>query len=63
MFSYYCSAGVGRTGVYIAFTAQLDRANKDKTIDVYDYVQYMRRQRPNMVLNEVWTYYKHYWMV
>ena len=49
----FFSAGVGRTGAFIAIYVQLARAERERTIDVYNYVQYMRKQRPSMVLNEV----------
>ncbi len=47
------SAGVGRTGAFIAIYVQLARAEREESIDIYNYVQYMRKQRPSMVLNEV----------
>ena len=52
-FSYHCSTGADRTGVFIAIVAQMDRCEREQTIDIYNYVQYMRKQRPCMVLNEV----------
>lgn len=48
------STGVGRTGIFIALLAQLDRANKENVIDVHKYVQYMFKQRKSILLNEVW---------
>ena len=55
---YNCfSSGVGRTGMFIALLTQLKRAEKEKSIDIYRYVQYMRQQRPSMVLNEVTSNY------
>jgi len=48
----HCSAGVGRTGAYIAIDAMLDRIQHEKTIDVYCQVTYMRAQRNYMVQTE-----------
>ena len=50
---FFFSTGVGRAGVFIAIVAQMDRGEREGIIDVYNYVQYMRKQRPSMVLNEV----------
>ena len=48
-----CSAGVGRTGTFIAIYVQLARIAGEQTVDVYNYVRYLRRQRNLMVQNEV----------
>ncbi|XP_066015608.1 receptor-type tyrosine-protein phosphatase F isoform X2 [Pocillopora verrucosa] len=45
----HCSAGVGRTGTYIAIDAMLESAEKIKTVFIQNYVQVMRRSRPHMV--------------
>nr|KAG5710302.1 hypothetical protein BaRGS_009018 [Batillaria attramentaria] len=45
----HCSAGVGRTGTYIAVDTQLERARAEGIIDVHNFVQQMRTQRVNMV--------------
>ncbi|CAG5120854.1 unnamed protein product, partial [Candidula unifasciata] len=45
----HCSAGVGRTGTYIAVDTQLEKAKSEGVIDVYNFVQLMRTQRVNMV--------------
>ncbi len=47
------STGAGQTGVFIAVSEQLDRVEKELDINIFDYVQYMRKQRPSMVTNEV----------
>ncbi|KAK3747783.1 hypothetical protein QZH41_010673 [Actinostola sp. cb2023] len=45
----HCSAGVGRTGAFIAVDAMLERAKKEKTVDIFNYVQLMRNNRITMV--------------
>ncbi|XP_060596915.1 receptor-type tyrosine-protein phosphatase F-like isoform X1 [Ruditapes philippinarum] len=45
----HCSAGVGRTGSYIAIDVELERAKTEGIIDVHNFVQLMRTQRINMV--------------
>ncbi|CAL1529511.1 unnamed protein product [Lymnaea stagnalis] len=45
----HCSAGVGRTGTYIAVDTQLEKAKSEGIIDVYNFVHLMRTQRVNMV--------------
>ena len=47
------SAGVGRTGTYIAIDAMLEGAEKIKTVFISNYVQVMRRSRPHMVQKDV----------
>ena len=48
-------AGAGRTGTYIAIDATLDRAMADKTVDIFNYVLYLRNSRQNMVKHQVKT--------
>ena len=55
---YFCSAGVGRTGAFIGLSVEMARAAEEKMVDIYNYVQYMRKQRPSMVLNEVIDLFK-----
>lgn len=45
----YSSAGVGRTGTYIAVDVNLEQAKHEGIIDVHNFVQLMRTQRVNMV--------------
>ena len=47
------SAGVGRTGTYIAIDAMLEGAKKKNTVFIQNYVQVMRKHRPYMVQNDV----------
>ena len=47
------SAGVGRTGTYIALDATLDRMNVNGDIDVFNFVAAMRTRRIAMVQTEV----------
>ena len=44
-----CSAGVGRTGTFIALDFLLDRARTEAIIDIYGLVWDMRRNRVNMI--------------
>ena len=46
----YFSAGVGRTGCYILIDAMLERIdNGEGSLDIFNYLQYMRTRRINMV--------------
>ncbi|XP_049289868.1 phosphatidylinositol phosphatase PTPRQ [Anopheles funestus] len=45
----HCSAGVGRTGTFIALDIILQRMLQEKKINVYDTVKRLRRQRVKMV--------------
>lgn len=47
----HCSAGVGRTGVYIALDILLDKLEKEQLIDVKETVSRLRSQRISMVNN------------
>ncbi len=48
-----CSAGAGRTGTFIAIDAMLDRVSIEKTVDIFNYVIYLRNSRQSMVRNLV----------
>ena len=48
---------MGRTGTFIAILVQLARIQSERTVDIYNYVRYMRTQRPMMVMNEVCVSY------
>ena len=52
----HCSAGVGRTGTFIALDRliqQFDQSTFDDCLDIYGTVLDMRRCRDKMVQNEV----------
>ncbi|XP_052105306.1 receptor-type tyrosine-protein phosphatase F-like [Mytilus californianus] len=45
----HCSAGVGRTGTFIAVDALYEHGQKVGSVDVMEYVQMMRKDRMNMI--------------
>ncbi|KAK7485093.1 hypothetical protein BaRGS_00023633, partial [Batillaria attramentaria] len=45
----HCSAGVGRSGTFIALDIAMDGAQKESEIDIFAIVQRMREDRVNMV--------------
>ena len=49
----HCSAGVGRTGTFIALDITLDQMNAEKTVDIKGTVQRMREKRMNMIQTSV----------
>ena len=51
--TFLCSAGVGRTGTFIALDYLLEQANNEGSIDIFDCVEKMRDARPNMVNTRV----------
>ncbi len=48
----HCSAGVGRTGVFITLSYVLERMRYEGVIDVFNTVKFLRTQRPAMVQTE-----------
>lgn len=47
------SAGVGRTGVFIALSIALERMRFEGVVDLFQTVKTLRTQRPAMVQTEV----------
>ena len=45
----HCSAGVGRTGTFIALDLALDQAAKERVVDLAGIVTRLREQRMKMV--------------
>ncbi len=52
----HCSAGVGRTGTFIAVDMALEQAEKEKKIDIAGIVTRLRQQRLKMVQTDVCDY-------
>jgi len=51
----HCSAGVGRSGTFIALDTLLDEAKQCGEVDVLDVVTHLRRQRMMLVQTQVST--------
>lgn len=49
IFLYQCSAGIGRTGTYIAIDALYEEGQQKFKINIAEYVKKMREKRMNMV--------------
>ncbi|MFT7806279.1 receptor-type tyrosine-protein phosphatase delta-like isoform X2 [Arapaima gigas] len=50
--SVHCSAGVGRTGVFISLSIVLERMRYEGVVDIFQTVKMLRTQRPAMVQTE-----------
>lgn len=49
----HCSAGVGRTGTFIAVDMALEQADKESKVDIAGIITRMREQRMKMVQTDV----------
>ena len=45
----HCSAGVGRTGTFIMLDSLMDRLKVNDTVNIYEFLQEMRKKRMSMV--------------
>ena len=55
--NYSFSAGVGRTGTFIAIDSMLDQCMAEKKADIFGYVAKLRKQRNLMVQPQVISAY------
>ena len=49
------SAGVGRTGAFIAIDSLMEQMEAEKVVDVFGFTARMRKQRNYMVQTQVWS--------
>ena len=57
---FFHSAGVGRTGTFIAVDAMMQRLKEKDDLDIYNFVTQMRTKRTFMVQNLVCMYVHSY---
>ena len=53
MLSIVCSAGVGRSGTFMAIDAMMQRLKEKNDLNIYEYIYSMRCERPFMIQNVV----------
>ena len=46
---YVFSAGVGRTGTFVAIDIALKQVQREGVVDIYNTIEKLRYQRPHMV--------------
>jgi len=51
--TYLYSAGIGRTGTFIALDALYEHGQETGYVDIMEYVQWMRKDRMNMIQTKV----------
>ena len=51
--TYLYSAGIGRTGTFIALDALCENGQETGYVDIMEYVQRMRKDRMNMIQTKV----------
>ena len=51
--TYIYSAGIGRTGTFIALDALYEHGQETGYVDIMEYVQMMRKDRMNMIQTKV----------
>jgi protein tyrosine phosphatase len=49
----HCSAGIGRTGTFLAIDPLMDLVTQRRKVDIFSRVLEMRSCRPKMVQNQV----------
>ena len=49
----HCTAGIGRTGTFIMLDTMMDRLKTEDSINVYEFLHQMRKQRMYIVLTQV----------
>ncbi len=55
----HCSAGVGRTGTFITLDSMMERIKAEETINIFQFVKNLRKQRVLMVQTMVSIVWPH----
>ena len=53
MYFYVCSAGIGRTGTFIAIDHSIQQAKAEGTVDILSVTHKMREERMGMIQTKV----------